>query len=85
MEGGLCWKFAYRLRWKIVNHSSVLTKRVNVKDLMGKGWVEVYVQGWEKERSSQPVVELLPLESKPFFAVILRGSPSDRYPIWEGK
>ncbi|GEM_PF-1455888 len=70
---------------KIINRSSVLTKRVNVKDLIGKGWVEVYVQGWEKERSSEPVVELLPLESKPFFAVILRGSPSDRYPIWEGR
>ena len=70
---------------RLVNRSSVLTKRFSAKDVMGKGWVEVYVRGWEREKSSEPEVELLPLESRDFFAVILRGSPSDRYPIWEGK
>lgn len=79
--GGLLIGYAGRL----VNRSSVLTKTVNIKTLMGKGWVEVYVGGWEKENSSEPVVELLPLESKPIYAVILRSSPSDRYPVWEGR
>jgi len=63
------------------NLSSYFTKRVNIKNIMGKGWVEVYVEGWEKENSSEPVVELLPLEKKAIYVVMIRHSPSDKYPF----
>jgi len=84
-----------RIRWREVyvggrligytgyleNLSSYFTKKVNIKRIMGKGWVEVYVEGWEKSDSEEPVVELLPLEKKAIFVVMLRHSPSDKYPF----
>jgi hypothetical protein len=66
------------------NLSPYLTKYIDIRDIMDKGWVEVYVDGWEKTKSEKPSVELIPLDERKIFVVILRGSKSDKYPFVEG-
>jgi hypothetical protein len=68
---------------EVENLSSYFTKNFNVKRIMQKGWVEVYVEGWEHLDNSEPVIELLPLEKKEIFVVMLRNYAKDKYPFAE--